>query len=203
MYTTSLKTWARAVAVDGILIAALVAGVIYHIPYALEVSVFFMWWISVLGIIFGLLIALMPAGLQATIETLETKLEFYKGSEAKTKELTEKLEASKLALEKLWSIKMVNRLAASRTYLAYHWITDIVVWSLLVIAGHPILATFKVASFLISCILIGVARKKYRERLGIKSPDDIEEEFAKHRAHVRQVNNVVGGDLVGGDKITK
>ena len=26
MYTTSLKTWARAVAVDGILIAALVAG---------------------------------------------------------------------------------------------------------------------------------------------------------------------------------
>ena len=36
-----------------------------------------------------------------------------------------------------------------------------------------------------------------RERLGIKSPDDIEEEFAKHRAHVRQVNNVVD------DKTTK
>lgn len=197
MYTTSLKTWASAVAVDSILIAALVAGVIYHIPYTLEVSVFFMWWISVLGSIFGLLIVLMPAGLQATIETLETKLESYKGNEAKTKELTEKLEAFKLALEKLWSIKMVNRLAASRTYLTYHWITDIVVWSLLVIAGHPILATFKVASFLISCILIGVARKKYRERLGIKSPDDIEEEFAKHRTHVRQVDNVVD------DKITK
>ena len=192
MYTTSLKTWARSVAIDGIIIAALVAGAIYHIPYALEVSVFFMWWISVLGIIvFGLLIAPVPAGLQATIETLETKLEFYKGNEAKTKELTEKLEASKLALEKLWSIKMVNRLAVSRTYLAYHWITNIVVWSLLVIAGHPILATFKVASFLISCILIGVARKKYRERLGIKTPDDIEEDFAKYCAHVRQVNNVV------------
>ena len=173
MYTTSLKTWVRAVAVDGILIAALVAGVVYHIPYVLEVSVFFVWWLSVLGIIFGLLIALMPAGLQATIETLETKLEFYKGNEAKTKELTEKLEASKLAIEKLWSIKMVNHLAVSRTYLAYHWITCIVVWSLLVIAGHPILATFKVASFLISCILIGVARRKYRERLGIKLPDDV------------------------------
>lgn len=179
MYTTSLKTWARAVAVDGIIIAALVAGVIYHIPYALEVSVFFMWWLSVLGIIFGLLIALMPAGLQATIETLETKLEFYKGNEAKTKELTEKLEASKLAIEKLWSIKLVNHLAVSRTYLAYHWITDIVVWSLLVIAGHPILATFKVASFLISCILIGVARRKYRERLGIKSPDDDDDKTTK------------------------
>ncbi len=178
MYPASLKTWARAVAVDGILIAALVAGVIYHIPYALEVSVFFLWWISVLGIIFGLLITLVPAGLQATIKTLETKLEFYKGNEAKTKELTEKLEASKLALKKLWPIETVNHLAASRTYLAYHWITDIVVWSLLIIAGHPILATFRVASFLISCMLIGAAR-----------------------AHVRQVNNVVGGDLAGGDII--
>ena len=49
MYTTSLKTWACAVAVDGTLIAALVAGVIYHIPHALEVSVFFIWWASVLG----------------------------------------------------------------------------------------------------------------------------------------------------------
>ena len=172
MYTTSFKTWARSVALDSIILAALVAGAIYHIPYALELSVFFVWWASVLGILFGLLTILMPAGLQATIKTLEAKLEFYKGDEAKTKELTEKLEASKLALEKLWSIKVVNRLAVSRTFLAYHWTTDIVVWSLLVIAGHPILATFKVASFLISCILIGEARKKYRERLGIEMPDD-------------------------------
>ena len=191
MYTTSLKTWARAVAVAGILIAALVAGVIYHIPYALEVSVFFIWWISILGIIFGLLIALLPAVFQSGIEALETELEFYKGNEAKTKELTEKLGTYRLALEKLWSIKTINRLAVSRTYLAYHWITDIAVWSLLVVAGHPVLATFKVTSFLISCILISVARKKYRERLGVMSPDDIEEEFAKHRAYVRQANSVV------------
>ena len=194
MYTTSLKTWARAVAVDGILIAALVAGVIYHIPYALEVSVFFMWWLSVLGIIFGLLIALMPAGLQAMVETLQKREAMLNAVGDNTsdlyKETVKKLDAAELALEKLWSNKLVDRLAASHTYLAYHWITDIVIWSLLVIAGHPILATFKVASFLISCILIGVARKKYRERLGIKSPDDIEEEFAQHRAHVRQVNNV-------------
>ena len=191
MYTTSLKTWARAIAGDGILIAALVAGAIYHIPYTLEVSVFFIWWLSILGIIFGLLIALLPAVFQSGIEALETELEFYKGNEAKTKELTEKLGTYRLALEKLWSIKTINRLAVSRTYLAYHWITDIAVWSLLVVAGHPVLATFKVTSFLISCILISVARKKYRERLGVMSPDDIEEEFAKHRAYVRQANSVV------------
>ena len=189
MYTTSLKTWARAIAGDGILIAALVAGAIYHTPYTLEVSVFFIWWLSILGIIFGLLIALLPAVFQSGIEALETELEFYKGNEAKTKELTEKLGTYRLTLEKLWSIKTINRLAVSRTYLAYHWITDIAVWSLLVVAGHPVLATFKVTSFLISCILISVARKKYRERLGVMSPDDIEEEFAKHRAYVRQVNN--------------
>ena len=197
MYTTSLKTWARAIAGDGILIAALVAGAIYHTPYTLEVSVFFIWWLSILGIIFGLLFALLPAVFQSGIEILETELEFYKGNEAKTKELTEKLGTYRLALEKLWSIKTINRLAVSRTYLAYHWITDIAVWSLLVVAGHPVLATFKVTSFLISCILISVARKKYRERLGVMSPDDIEEEFAKHRAYVRQVNNVVD------DKTTK
>ena len=191
MYTTSLKTWARAIAGDGIIIAALVAGAIYHTPYTLEVSVFFIWWLSILGIIFGLLIALLPAVFQSGIEALETELEFYKGNEAKTKELTEKLGTYRLALEKLWSIKTINRLAVSRTYLAYHWITDIAVWSLLVVAGHPVLATFKVTSFLISCILISVARKKYRERLGVMSPDDIEEEFAKHRAYVRQANNVV------------
>ena len=188
MYSTSLKTWARAVGIDSILIGALVAGVIFHTPYALEVSVFFMWWTSILGLVFGLLTLLMSGTFQRSVNVLEAKLEFYKGNEAKTKELTEKLEASKLALEKLWSIKMVNHLVASRTFLAYHWITDIVVWSLLVIAGHPILATFKVASFLISCILIGVARKKYRERLGIKSPDDIEKELAEHRAHLHKTN---------------
>ena len=42
-----------------------------------------------------------------------------------------------------------------------------------------------------------VARRLYRERLGIKTDEDIQNEFAQHRAHVRQVNDVVD------DKITK
>ena len=197
MYSTSLKTWARAIGIDSILIGALVAGVIFHTPHALEVSVFFMWWISILGLVFGLIIAVLPGISQAIIETLKEQLEFYEGNDAKTKELTEKLAKAEEGAAKLWSVKMVNRLAASNTYLTYHWLTDIAVWVLLIIAGHPILATFKVASFLVSCMLVGVARKKYRERLGIKTPDDIEEEFAKHRAHVRQTNDVVD------DKITK
>ena len=179
MYTTSLKTWARAVAVDGILIAALVAGVIYHIPHALEVSVFFMWWISVLGIISGLIIAVLPGISQAAIESLKEQLEGLLPESEKAKELAAKIAKAEEGSAKLWSVKMVNRLAASNTYLTYHWLTDIAVWVLLIIAGHPILATFKVASFLITCILIGVARKKYRERLGIKLPDGIEEEFSK------------------------
>ena len=179
MYTTSLKTWARAVAVDGILIGALVAGVIFHTPYALEVSVFFMWWISVLGTIFGLIIAVLPGISQAAIESLKEQLEGLPPESEKAKELAAKIAKAEEGAAKLWSVKRVNRLAASNTYLTYHWLTDIAVWVLLIVAGHPILATFKVASFLVSCILIGVARKKYRERLGIKSPDDIEEEFAK------------------------
>ena len=190
MYSTSLKTWARAVAIDSILIGALIAGVIFHTPYALEVSVFFVWWISVLGIIFGLILAVLPGISQAAIESLKEQLEGLPLESEMAKELTEKLTKAEESSAKLWSVKMVNRLAASNTYLTYHWLTDIAVWVLLIVAGHPILATFKVASFLVSCMLIGVARRLYRERLGIKTDEDIQNEFAQHRALVRQVNNV-------------
>ena len=201
MYSTSLKTWARAVGIDSILIGALVAGVIFHTPYALEVSVFFLWWLSILGLVFGLIITVLPGISQAAIESLKEQLEGLPPENEKAKELAAKIAKTEEGSDKLWFVKMVNRLAASNTYLTYRWLTDITVWVLLIIAGHPILATFKVASFLVSCMLIGVARRLYRERLGIKTDEGIQNEFAQHRAHVRQVNNVVGGDLAGGDII--
>ena len=190
MYSTSLKTWARAVAIDSILIGALIAGVIFHTPYALEVSVFFLWWLSILGLVFGLIIAVLPGISQAAIESLKEQLEGLPPESEMAKELAAKIAKAEESSAKLWSVKMVNRLAASNTYLTYHWLTDIAVWGLLIVAGHPILATFKVASFLVSCMLIGVARRLYRERLGIKTDEDIQNEFAQHRALVRQVNNV-------------
>lgn len=190
MYSTSLKTWAHAVASDSILIGALVAGVIFHTPYALEVSVFFLWWLSILGLIFGLIIAVLPGISQAAIESLKEQLKGLPPESEMAKELATKIAKAEEGSAKLWSVKMVNRLAASNTYLTYHWLTDIAVWVLLIIAGHPILATFKVASFLVSCMLIGVARRLYRERLDIKTDEDIQNEFAQHRAHVRQFNNV-------------
>ena len=190
MYTTSLKTWTRAVAIDSILIGALVAGVIFHTPYALEVSVFFTWWISILGLVFGLILAVLPGISQAAIVSLKEQLEGLPPESEKVKELAAKIAKAEEGSAKFWSVKMVNRLAASNTYLTYHWLTDIAVWVLLIIAGHPILATFKVASFLVSCMLISVARRLYRKRLGLKTEDDIENEFAQHRAHLRQMNNV-------------
>ena len=190
MYTTSLKTWARAIGIDSIPIGALVAGVIFHTPHALEVSVFFMWWISILGLVLGLIIAVLPGISQAAIETFKEQLKGLPPESKMAKELAAKIAKAEEGSAKLWSVKTVNRLAASNTYLTYHWLTDIAVWVLLIIAGHPILATFKVASFLVSCMLIGVARRLYRERLGIKTDEDIQNEFAQHRAHVRQVNNV-------------
>ena len=190
MYSTSLKTWASAVAIDSILIGALIAGVIFHTPYALEVSVFFLWWLSILGLVFGLIITVLPGISQAAIESLKEQLEGLPPESEMAKELAAKIAKAEEGSAKLWSVKMVNRLAASNTYLTYHWLTDIAVWVLLIIAGHPILATFKVAAFLVSCMLIGVARRLYRERLGIKTDEDIQNEFAQHRALVRQVNNV-------------
>ena len=190
MYSTSLTTWARAVGIDSILIGALVAGVIFHTPYALEVSVFFTWWISILGLVFGLILAVLPGISQAAIVSLKEQLEGLPPESEKVKELAAKIAKAEESSAKLWSVKMVNRLAASNTYLTYHWLTDIAVWVLLIVAGHPILATFKVASFLVSCMLISVARRLYRKRLGLKTEDDIENEFAQHRAHLRQMNNV-------------
>ena len=190
MYSSSLKTWASAVVIDSILIGALIAGVIFHTPYALEVSVFFLWWLSILGLVFGPIIAVLPGISQAAIESLKEQLEGLPPESEMAKELAAKIAKAEESSAKLWSVKMVNRLAASNTYLTYHWLTDIAVWVLLIVAGHPILATFKVASFLVSCMLISVARRLYRKRLGLKTEDDIENEFAQHRAHLRQMNNV-------------
>ena len=189
MYSTSFKTWARALSIDSVLIGLLVAGVFFHVPYTLEVTVFALWWLACLGIFFGLIIAVLPGISQAAIETIKEQLALMEQVGDKTsdlyKETAAKLAKAEEGATKLWPVKVVNRLAASRTYLAYRWLTDIAVWTILIIAGHPILAVFKITSFLISCILIGVARKMYRERLGLKTEDDIENEFAKHRAHVR------------------
>lgn len=172
MYSTSLKTWARAVGIDSILIGALVAGVIFHTPYALEVSVFFLWWLSILGLVSGLIIAVLPGISQADIESLKEQLEGLPPESEMAKELAAKIAKAEESSAKLWSVKMVNRLAASNTYLTYHWLTDIAVWVLLIVAGHPFLASAKVASFLMSCLAIGVARKLYRERNGLPEPDD-------------------------------
>ena len=172
MYSTSLKTWARAVGIDSILIGALVAGVIFHTPYALEVSVFFLWWLSILGLVSGLIIAVLPGISQADIESLKEQLEGLPPESEMAKELAAKIAKAEESSAKLWSVKMVNRLAASNTYLTYHWLTDIAGWVLLIVAGHPFLASAKVASFLMSCLAIGVARKLYRERNGLPEPDD-------------------------------
>ena len=117
MYSTSLKTWARAVAIDGILIGALVAGVIFHTPYALEVSVFFLWCFSILGLILGLIIAVLPGISQAAIESLKEQLKGLPPESEKTKELATKIAKAEEGSSKLWSVKMVNRLAASNNSL--------------------------------------------------------------------------------------
>jgi hypothetical protein len=147
VYNTSLKTWISAITIDGTLIGVLVAGIVFHVPYALEVSVFFLWWLSVLGLAAGLIL-LAAASKTFTGQLKGLPFESKTGEEGFTK---------------LWSKEMVDRFAYSNAFLIYHWLTDIAVWALLIIADHPILAVFKVASFLISNVLIYIARRLYRE----------------------------------------
>jgi hypothetical protein len=154
MYNTSRKTWARFIAIDSILIGTLVAGVIFHVPYALKVSVFVLWWLSIFDIVIGLII------LAATNKTLKEQLKGLPFESETAKEIVTKTEEG---FAKLWSGEMINRLAYSNAFLIYHGLTDIAIWALLIIAGHPILAIFKAASFLVSCMLIRIARRLYCE----------------------------------------
>ena len=200
MYSTSARTWARSVAIDSAVVAALVAGVFYSAPYALQVAVFVLWWIAILELIANGMMALARVILKAAIGKTEAELELMKaigGLQPAIDAKLKTLEKAKEGLKNLWSEKFIRRLAVSNTYLAYHWFSDAVVWILLVIANHPILASFKVFTFLLSCILIGVARKQYDERFA--ADDKIDEEMADHRKAVVQHNNVAGGDIAGGD----
>lgn len=194
MYSTSLKTWARAVGIDSILIGALVAGVIFHTPYALEVSVFFIWWISILGLVAQGAIFLRICISDSEIKKLKLRLERQKMVGIESSALHAETLASLAKVERLhetvWTNKLVKKLACSNTFLVYHWVTDIFLVSILVIAGHPILASFKALSFLLSLMLISNARKGFRAANGLQTEDDLESDFAARRAEIHQSNNV-------------
>lgn len=204
MYSTSAKTWLRSLSVDALLIGALIAGLFYAVPYVFDVAVFVLWWIAILGILATVMLLSLPVVLEKSIEALQEKVDFLKAHQTFSSfnpddlvAAEKKLDDLKGIVKKAWPEKTTRRLAASETYLAYHWFSDATVWVLLVIAGHPVLASFKVIGFLLSCIVIGVARKQYTERFA--EADKIDEEMAAHRKAVVQQNNVAGGDIAGGD----
>ena len=173
MYKTDTSKWLKAVFTDSIFIGALIAGVVFGVPYALQVSVFFMWWLSVLGLVAGLILLAAPLVSESLIQNLERELAFLDPDSRRAEEIRTKIQEEKGGVHEVWSDKLVNNLAASTLYLVYHWTTDVVVWILLIVAGHPILATFKVASFLVSCMVISVARRLYCERRGLPDPDEV------------------------------
>lgn len=173
MYKTDTSKWLKAIFTDSIFIGALVAGVVFGVPYTLQVSVFFMWWLSALGLVVGLILLSTPLVVESLVQDLERDLALLDPDSHRAKEIRAKIQEAKDSVRKVWSDRLVDKLAASTPYLVYHWATDAVVWILLIVAGHPILATFKVASFLISCMVIGVARRLYRERRGLPDPDEV------------------------------
>ena len=205
MYTTSLKTWARALTIDTVLIGALVAGFFFNVPYALAVSVFFIWWLCVLGIFAQGAVFLVISSSDSEIKKLKLRLESQKTAGLEGSALHAETLASLAKVERLyesvWTNKLVKKLACSNTFLVYHWVSDVFLVSVLVIAGHPVLASFKTMSFLLSLMLISNARKDFRTANGLQTEDDLEADFAARRAEIHQSNNVVGGDFAGGNTI--
>lgn len=189
MYSTPAKTWLRSLSFDTLLIGALVAGLFYAVPHVFQVAVFVLWWIAILGIGATLLMLTLPVAVEKATKELQEKVAFLKAHQTFASldpddlaRAEQKLDDLKKTLEKAWPEKTVRHFAMSNTYLTYHWFSDAVVWVLLVIAGHPVLASFKVIGFLLSCVVIGVARKQYTERFA--EADKVNEELADHRKAV-------------------
>jgi hypothetical protein len=142
-FRTAPRVWLRSLGIDSVIFGALVAGLFYGIPYVETFAVFVLWWIFGLGILtmIGVLSVKMLADAAADSEDDERSARFAQRS------------------AEIWTVKLINRMSVSRLFLVYHWLSELGIVGLLLIGEHYVLATVSVFSFLLSCLLIGVARK--------------------------------------------
>lgn len=141
-HTTPTSRWIKALFLD----AALTGGYAYSVyagfTTAQSVYIFLFWWLFGLGFLAMVLVIAFTAA----------------GKSNGAPELTE-------AVDKFWAPELVNKLAHSRTFAMYHGLTDLFLICVLVVAGHPILASLKVGDYLLSQILTKEARARKIKQL--------------------------------------
>ncbi len=83
------------------------------------------------------MILAFPVVVEPMIENAKQELKSLPPDSDEAKEISAKLAKAQDTVRKIWPDKAVNKLAASTPFLVYHWISDIAIWVLLIIAGHP------------------------------------------------------------------
>lgn len=69
------------------------------------------------------------------------------------------------AADEFWTPEAVNQLAHSNTFAVYHGLTDLFLVCVLVVAGHPVLASLKVIDYSLSLTLTNEARTRKIKQL--------------------------------------
>ena len=142
IHSTPLRTWLKVVVLDTVLIGGYAYSVYAGFTTAQSVYIFLFWWLHGLGFIAMVIVLTVTAA----------------GKSKGDPKLTE-------AADKFWTPKVTNKLAYSDTFAVYHGLTDLFLICLLVIAGHPVLASLKVINYFLSLALIGEARERKIQQL--------------------------------------
>lgn len=144
-HTTPLRKWIRSILLDTVLIGGF--GYCLYNGYAQAQSVyaFFMWWLVLLSLFCMGLIALIGVIKDVDLPEDEPK----KGQ---------------MLYDKFWTDKLVSNFAASRTYFAYHVITDLTLMALLVTSGRWVLGSAYMLVHIGSLVLYTHGRQLKEQR---------------------------------------
>lgn len=136
-YTTPVSYWIKALFIDAILTGGYAYSVYAGFTATQSVYIFLFWWLFGLSFLVMVLVIAFTAA----------------GKSNDDPKLTE-------AADKFWTPKVVNKLAYSNTFAVYHGLTDLFLICVLVVAGHPVLASLKVINYFLSLMLISEARAR-------------------------------------------
>jgi len=141
-YTTPISRWAKALFLDAVLTGGYAYSVYTGFTAAQSVYVFLFWWLLGLGFFATVLVITFTAA----------------GKSNDDPKLTE-------AADKFWTPKVVDKLAHSNTFAVYRGLTDLFLICVLVVAGHPVLASLKVINYFLSLTLTSEARTRKTKQL--------------------------------------
>jgi hypothetical protein len=141
-HTTPTSRWIKALFLDAVLIGGYTYSVYAGFTVAQSVYIFMFWWLLGLGFLVKVwALAFTAAG--------------KSGRDPRSAEVA----------DKFWDPKLVDELAHSNTFAVYHGLTDLFLICVLVVAGHPVLASLKVVNYLLSLAITGEARARKIKQL--------------------------------------